>query len=90
MMIVEMKLPITIRPKSNPPIFQWKQTIDTIAGIHTVDHEGAMPPTFEASLVNLIQLTKQLMFDNAALQGQIDQLQKVSGSGTVPKKLSHK
>lgn len=66
-----MRLPINIIPNTNPPIFRWKQVVSTISGSQVIHHEGALPVAVEVAIARLIGIAKQLMFDNAALQGQI-------------------
>ncbi len=67
----KMNLPITVVPGSNPPQFRWRQIVSTPVGNQVIDHESNMPPTIEGALVALISIAKQLMYDNAALQGEI-------------------
>lgn len=74
--ITEANLPISVVPNTNPPIFRWRQMVDTLVGRQWVEHEEALPPTVERALVTLIGITKQLLYDNAALQGRIDALSK--------------
>ena len=66
-----MNLPIDVVPNTNPPVFRWRQSVSTINGngIAVVDHEGLLPPSVETSVVLLLDITKQLMKENALLQG---------------------
>ena len=66
-----MNLPIDVIHGSNPPRFKWRQTIDTPAGSRTIDHDGCLPPTVENAVVLLLDLTKQVMRENAMLQGTV-------------------
>lgn len=66
-----LKLPIDVVPGSAPPKFRWRQTVDTLAGRQVIDHEATLPPTVEVAVVRLIGIAKQLMMENAALQGQV-------------------
>lgn len=71
----EMVLPIDVVPGTNPPQFRWRQVVDTIAGKRVVNHEGALPPSVERAVETLIGVTKQLLMENAALQGQVKGLE---------------
>lgn len=78
-----MELPITVVPGTNPPIFRWTQTTATPIGQRKVEHEGSLPATIETELVHLIGITKQLMFDNAALRGEIAGMQERAKKATT-------
>ncbi len=64
-------LPIDIVPQTNPPVFRWRQVVDTFSGCHAVEHMETLPPTIETALTALIVLTKQLLRDNASLRDHI-------------------
>lgn len=55
-----MNLPIDAIPNTNPPMFRWRQVIDTPVGKKTVEHEGLVLPSMEQALAALIGITKQL------------------------------
>lgn len=65
-------LPITVVPGTNPPVFRWQQKVSTPVGQQWVEHEGSLPPTIESAVCALIGVAKQLLYDNAMLQGQVD------------------
>lgn len=71
----EMVLPIDLVPGTNPPQFRWRQVVDTIAGKRVVNHEGVLPPSVERAVETLVGVTKQLLMENAGLQGQVKLLE---------------
>ena len=86
MPIDQMELPINVVPGRNPPVFRWHQTLDTPAGKRIVEHESGVPVALEVVLVQLIGITKQLMYDNAALQGQLKGLNdRIAAQGDLSK-----
>ena len=66
-----MNLPIDVVSGTDPPIFRWKQVVDTIDGKRVVEHESSLPCTVEMAVSRLVTIAKQLLMDNAALQGQV-------------------
>lgn len=66
-----IKLPIDVVAGTDPPIFKWQQVVDTLTGRQVVDHEEALPATVEVAVARLISITKQVLMDNAGLQGQV-------------------
>lgn len=69
------KIPIDVVPGSSPPRFAWRQVIEGLDGERKViDQEGALHPSVEKPVSDLIALTKSLMRDNAMLQGQADSM----------------
>lgn len=69
-----VRLPIEIVPGTNPPVFVWKQLVDTPAGRQVVNHRGSLPPTIELAVTRLVGVAKQLLMDNATLRGTIQGL----------------
>lgn len=67
-------LPIDVLPRTDPPMFRWKQLITSPIGTSVVEQEGSLPVTCEAAVVALITLTKRLLKENAMLQGQVQGL----------------
>lgn len=65
-----MFLPIDVVPGTNPPQFRWNQLV----GGQVVHHEGTVSPTLEVALTRTLAILKQLLMDNAAQRGQIDEL----------------
>ena len=65
-------LPIDVVPGTNPPIFKWRLTIDTVAGPVTSDQEGPLPASVEKSVVLLIQIAKQLIAENEELRNRLE------------------
>lgn len=65
-------LPIDVVAGSNPPRFIWNQLVETINGKQVVAHEGGLPPSVEVAVQRLIGVAKDLLRDNAALQGQVE------------------
>lgn len=72
-------LPIEIVPRTNPPMFRWRQTIKGMDGItRTFHHEGRTIPSLEDSLEELVKMFKKqqdeiesLKRDNEALKLQL-------------------
>lgn len=62
-----MKLPIDVIPGTNPPKFRWNQTVDSIAGVRTVQHEGTLPPIVENAVVLLIGVAKHTAIERDKL-----------------------
>ena len=67
-----IKLPIDCAMTRNGLEFTWQQVVDTPVGKHVVDHKAALPATVERAVERLITVVKQLLCDNAALQGQVE------------------
>ena len=67
-----MELPIRVVHGTSPPVFEWRQAI----AHQYVTHRSTVMPTIEDSLVELIRVTKRLVFENVALQGRVDALTK--------------
>lgn len=65
-------MPIDVVPGRSPPIFRWRQTVDTPIGKKVVEHEGALPPTAECAVATLIGIAKQLILHNQMLTGTLD------------------
>lgn len=65
------QLPIDQVPNTNPPLFKWKYIAETPIGKQVVDQEGVLPPTLEVPMQRMISMVKQLLMENAALQGRI-------------------
>lgn len=63
-----MNMPIDVVPGSNPPIFRWRQTVETVSGRTTVNHEGTLAAPVESAIVALIKLAKQLAAENDELR----------------------
>ncbi len=66
-----MKLPIDIIPSNtntSTPKFKWNRYISTPTGAHTIVCEGAIPTQIESAVLALINMTKQLMIENAELR----------------------
>jgi hypothetical protein len=70
-MIAETSLPIDVIPGTKPPIFRWKQTVDTPVGRRTVEQEGRVPPSMEAAVMQVIALAEAA----ADIDGQRAKLQ---------------
>ena len=72
--MIDIKLPIDVVPRTNPPIFRWIQVVDTPNGWRTVEHEEALPSTVEKAVAHLIKIARQLITANVAMQAQIDSM----------------
>lgn len=66
-----MELPIDVIPNTVPPKFRWKSVVDTPNGKQVVSQEGVLPAAVERSVERLIGIVKQVLMDNATLQGQV-------------------
>jgi hypothetical protein len=82
------KLPIDLIPNTMPPRFRWRQRVSIPTGYSVQENEGMLPPSVESAVVELVSLTKQLLKDNAMLQGHVDALKEKAGeqSQTAPTK----
>jgi hypothetical protein len=69
-----VRLPIDVVAGTDPPIFRWRQTVDTPSGRQVVDHEGSLGVVVEVAVVRIISIAKQLLHDNAVLRGEVDGL----------------
>lgn len=69
-----MNLPIELVPNTSPPVFRWRQLVETLGGKQVIEHQEAVSPTMEVALVRLISAANQLAMENAALRGQVDGL----------------
>lgn len=70
----EVNLSISLVPSTAPPRFRWQQTIDTLIGRVTIDHEGQVPVELEGALERLIVEARGYMMECASLRGIIDSL----------------
>jgi len=66
-----MKLPIDIVPSISGLRFRWSQTVDSLAGIRTVDCEGLLTLSAEKAVADLIDLAKHLTAENGRLREQL-------------------
>ena len=67
-----MNLPIDVIPGTHPPQFRWTQIVEAFGRPREiVPQEGLLPPSLEGAVAELIAMTKQLMRENAGLQGQV-------------------
>lgn len=69
-----MKLPIDVDHNTDPPVFRWSQVVDSPNGKHVIQHEGTLPITLERAVERLITIVKQVLADNASLQGIVQSL----------------
>lgn len=67
-----MKLPIDLVPGTNPPVFKWVQTVETIGATAVQECEGMLPPSCERAVEALVTTAKELLKDNAMLMGQLE------------------
>lgn len=70
----EVVLSINLVPSTAPPHFRWQQTIDTLIGKVTVEHEGQVPVELEGALELLITEARGYVMECASLRGIIDSL----------------
>lgn len=63
-----MKLPINMVPGSNPPLFRWRQVVDTPVGKRWIENEGMLPPSVEVAVASLIGIANRLALDNEKLR----------------------
>ena len=68
----EVRLPIDVVLGTDPPIFKWKQLVDTPSGKQVVEHQQAIPATIEVAVSRMVAIVKQLLHDNAVLRGQVE------------------
>ena len=76
-----MILPIELVPNTHPPLFRWKQVVETPIGSRTTEQHGYMPASLEGAVVSLINCAKQLMAENEELRRQ---LERPKTPGVVP------
>ena len=76
-----MNLPIDVVPRTDPPIFRWRHTV----GATVQECEGLLPAGVEQAVVDLVQVAKRAMMDNAMLTGRVDTLESKAGerAGTL-------
>lgn len=76
------RLPIDVVLGTDPPRFQWQQTVNTMYETVTQDCEGRLPPSVECAVADLIYIAKQLSVENAALKKRLEgALEVVSAQG---------
>mgnify|MGYP001606994709 FL=1 len=68
----EIRLPIDVVPNTDPPIFKWRQLVDTPSGKQVVEHQQAIPATIEVAVSRMVAIVKQLLHDNAVLRGTVE------------------
>lgn len=66
-----MNLPIDVVPGSRPLKFKWRNTMDSLVGMRSVDYEGALPANVEVAIKELVDITKRLITDNENLKKQV-------------------
>lgn len=73
------KIPITVVPHTDPPIFRWKQRVKTPNGDIEQNCEGSLPASVEIAVMHMVEdyqrvleENRSLQFENAALKGQVD------------------
>ena len=70
-----INLPIDVVPGNVPPVFRWRQLVDTPVGARTVEHEGPLPPSVEVAVKSLIGVAKQLALENKELRRRLEEAQ---------------
>lgn len=64
-----MNLPIDLVPASRPPVFRWRQLVNSPIGPRSVEHEGQLQASVEDAIISLIGIAKQLSKECAELKG---------------------
>lgn len=81
-----MNLPIDVVAGTNPPVFRWKQVVNTLAGSGTKLQacEGKLPASVEGAVANLIAYAKQLERENKELWERLEDTVKAGAPPAPP------